>query len=542
MFISNFYRCVKNDFNKKYLDLKELIAGTPLLWYDFSMNKPSFWLSRRSLYILTCCFLFLGAVIIRIFAARGDFVMDEIWSLRLVTENARTIADIFFKIKHDNNHFLNSAWMYMLGPQSAWQLYRIPAVIGGSLCVLFAFLIARRQSRVQGFAALIVMGYCFPFVVYSSEARGYGLMMGFVMMSFYAMKALVEEGRSVHFMRYILFFWLATVLGFLAHLIFICAYLGLAAWSLHEFFRRKDMTMKTNCKDLVIVHSVPTLFFIAVYMIFVKGITIGRGPISEIIFVLYQSFATTFGLWGFGSEMRLFCIVFLLLAVCLVFLIRKCYGRVWVFFAVSIFCAPTLVLIFFPFPFVGMRHFLPSLLLLVFALSYFVDFLWKKSPVSKIAAIGFIFIFLVGQMTYFPRFLEYGRAQFTNTMEYLRAVSCGRPMTVSSDFDFRNELVFNFYKERLKGSDHLRYVSLAAVKTEKDLPDIMLVHYFDCLPGDSGCLPKDLKVSSAVVIPLNGKSYRFSYLRSFPWYGVLSGWSWIVFKKDATAVPIPLKP
>ncbi|HQL41645.1 MAG TPA: glycosyltransferase family 39 protein, partial [Candidatus Omnitrophota bacterium] len=225
---------------------------------------------QRRAYAITCSLLFLAAVIVRILAARGDFAMDEIWSLRLATENAQHITDIIFKIKHDNNHILNSVWMYVLGPQQIWQLYRIPAVIGGSLCVLFSFLIARRQSRAQGIAALILTGFCFPLVFYSSEARGYGPMLGFAMISFYAMTRLIDESNPRVLLRHAILFWSAVVLGLLSHLIFIYIYIGFVTWSLQEFFTQKDKSRIDQAKSFIYVHSVPIIAAIFLYHFFVK--------------------------------------------------------------------------------------------------------------------------------------------------------------------------------------------------------------------------------------------------------------------------------
>lgn len=487
---------------------------------------------QRKAYAIICSLLFLVAVFVRILAARGDFAMDEIWSLRLVTENAHCLTDIIFKITHDNNHILNSIWMYILGPQQVWQLYRIPAVIGGSLCVLFSFLIARQQSRAQGVAALVLVGFCFPLVFYSSEARGYGLMMGFIMIAFYAMQRLIKGGHPKLPVGYVLLFWSASVFGFLSHLIFVCAYMGLAAWSLHEFFTRKDKNLGEQCKDFLFVHSVPTLFFVFLYLVFVRVIIVGGGPIGSVDSALYQSLVATFGVWGFEDQARLLCVIFLVLVVFLTFVIRKFYGKIWVFFGVSIFCAPTFVLLFFPFPFVSIRHFLPSILLLIYALSYLIDVLWRKSPISKLAAAGIILLFFIGQLTFLPGFLRYGRGQFSNAVRYLCALSDSKPLKIASDFDFRNELVLNFYKERISNAAELQYVSLVSVKTELDVPDIFLIHFFQCAPWDVGCLPSDIQEGSQINISLNGKSYAFLCVRSFPWHGILSGWSWIVFQRD----------
>lgn len=492
---------------------------------------------QRRFYAITCSLLFLAAVIVRILAVRGDFVMDEIWSLRLVTENVHRLTDIIFKIKHDNNHILNSIWIYILGPQQVWQLYRIPAVIGGSLCVLFSFLIARRQNRAQGIAALILTGFCFPLVFYSSEARGYGLMMGFIMIAFYAMQRLIEQSNSKISAGYVLLFWCAAALGFLSHLIFICAYMGLVAWSLVRIISLQSKSLSQRFKDFFLIHSMPIAILIFLHQVFVVDIVIGGAPTGSALSVLYQILIVTFGIWGLDQHVFIFYLAALILCGSTILLIKRFYGDVWIFFAVSILLAPLFLLIVYRFPFVSMRHFLPSILLFIFALSYLFGLLWVRTFALKVVALILFSLFIFGQTTYLPNFLKHGRGQFGNAVRYLYALSDGKPMKVSGDFDFRNALVFNFYKERINNAANLQYLPLSLAQEERNLPDIFLIHFFRCAPWDIGCLPHDVHEDTKITLSLSGRQYQFSYLKSFPWHGILSGWSWIMFRREDTVFP-----
>ena len=65
-----------------------------------------------------------------IFAALGDLWLDEIWSINFARD-ANTAGDIFFRIQHDNNHALNSLFLYYVKEQSVFIVYRLLAVLSG---------------------------------------------------------------------------------------------------------------------------------------------------------------------------------------------------------------------------------------------------------------------------------------------------------------------------------------------------------------------------------------------------------------------------
>ncbi len=109
---------------------------------------------------------------LRIAAAQGDLWLDEIWSLNLVA-GIRSAGGVFWDISHDNNHYLNSLWLYLAGPDRSALVYRAPAVLFGTLSILMAARIGFRRSPATAVAAAGLTACAFPFVNYGSEARGY---------------------------------------------------------------------------------------------------------------------------------------------------------------------------------------------------------------------------------------------------------------------------------------------------------------------------------------------------------------------------------
>jgi hypothetical protein len=55
--------------------------------------------------------LLLFGITLRLFAASGALWLDEVWALQVIRE-LETFAEIFSKYRSDNNHLLQSMWLY----------------------------------------------------------------------------------------------------------------------------------------------------------------------------------------------------------------------------------------------------------------------------------------------------------------------------------------------------------------------------------------------------------------------------------------------
>ncbi len=109
---------------------------------------------------------------LRAAASGGDLGLDEVWSLKLVAR-VPSLGGVFWGISHDNNHLLNSAWLYLLGQDAPVRAYRLPAVILGTLTVPALARLCWRWSREAGGLAALLAAVAAPLVDFGSEARGY---------------------------------------------------------------------------------------------------------------------------------------------------------------------------------------------------------------------------------------------------------------------------------------------------------------------------------------------------------------------------------
>lgn len=110
---------------------------------------------------------------LRLWGAESPLWLDEIWSL----DNLAGLShgwQVFWRISHDNNHFLNSLWLFWAsGGSHNPLLLRAPSIaLGAALIPVMAAILWRRGAAAAVIAALLT-AFSYFFVSYSAEARGY---------------------------------------------------------------------------------------------------------------------------------------------------------------------------------------------------------------------------------------------------------------------------------------------------------------------------------------------------------------------------------
>ena len=171
---------------------------------------------------------------LRLAAARGDLWLDELWSIDLVS-HITSPDQVFWAISHDNNHFLTSLWIYAVGQHASPLVYRLPAIVLGTLTIPVAARIGGRVSTAGAVVAAMLAACSYPLVDYGSEARGYaGLILASLLAIELAMSALdtmaAEPSHAASRQQR----WLLAIviaLGTCAHFTMVveAALLGLAA-------------------------------------------------------------------------------------------------------------------------------------------------------------------------------------------------------------------------------------------------------------------------------------------------------------------------
>ena len=252
----------------------------------------------RALSIVACLAILAVAGAVRVCGAFNELWLDEIWSLNLAGQVA-TPLEIFTKIHHDNNHYLNTLYLYFLGRGASEFVYRIPSLLAGIATVVAAGLIGRRRGTTDAIFAMLVVGFSYVLILYSSEARGYAAAVFFAFLCFYLLDRYLETRRW----PLALMFSLCAVLGLLSHLTFVCFYSSALVWSGYRLMKSRLGPSRT-ATALLSCHAVPILFLATLYFADVRHIVVGGGtPLT-----LLAGYGTALA-WALGTPAADFMII-----------------------------------------------------------------------------------------------------------------------------------------------------------------------------------------------------------------------------------------
>ena len=97
----------------------------------------------------------------------NDLWMDEIWSVDLMRE-LHSALGVFTQTHHDNNHYLNSLFIYFLGQRGNWPGYRILSELTGIGTVVVSWFIGAKQNQRCAFFSAVLVGFSYVLILYSS--------------------------------------------------------------------------------------------------------------------------------------------------------------------------------------------------------------------------------------------------------------------------------------------------------------------------------------------------------------------------------------
>jgi hypothetical protein len=456
----------------------------------------------------------------RALAARGDLWFDEIWSIRLA-EKVQSPIEIITALVRDNNHILNTLWMYLVGEQSWWMLYRIPAVVAGIGAVILSGLIARRWGMTAAVLAVLLTGLSYPLIHYSSEARGYAPAI------FFAFAALLSLDRFLRKrgVAAAACFAASGILGFFSHLLFIQCYAALLCWSVWRVMkspqRWRDLgALVTRC------HAAPLVALLFLYIFHIRYIRPGGGPEHELLGVIADTACLA---WGLPVTAPSGAIALILFACATAWGLRLLWRRrsdLWVFFAVQIIIAPAVFGLLAPPELLYERYFLlPLAFWLLLPALALADLLRRGAAWRSLAALALV-AFCAGNLLRTTRLLQLGRGGYLEALTFIAEHSEGETILIAGDHDFRHRMIIEFYADRIPTDKEFIYKGRYVMPREG--ADWYLAHSFDRTP-DPGPRARDRY----------GNVYDLA--ASYPCAG-LSGWSWFVYRRGETPLMVRGRP
>lgn len=450
-----------------------------------------------------------AALALRLPGLFTDFWLDEIWTWE-IARGLQSPADLFTQVRDSNNHHLNTLIYYLLNPlvgeSEHWSLYRIHSLLAGVGGVILAWSMASRIGRLEALFACLLTTASYPLIHFSSEGRGYALVILFALASYLVLRSFAERSRW----RSAAAFWLLACLGFLSHLLYLHAFLALAVWLPWHLARRGERRSELPMR-LVQCFAPPAAFLAWFYLFDISRTKIRGGPTYELLGVLTKAASCAGG--GPATGSLALAAAGLTVGISLASIAWLWWRRrsEWLFLLVAIYLSPALVLGIMQPDVMFVRYFLLSIAFGLIAMGCLLAEMWRRGGGARVAACALVLLFLVGNGTNVARFYRYGRGAYLEALLLVvERASTPRPV-VGGDHDFRNRTVIRYYNRFLPPSRRIVYVKSAR------RPEWLLHHRI----GDLG------KVPSVVG---NGRGTRYRLQKVFR-YSDLSGWHWLLYRR-----------
>ena len=470
------------------------------------------WVPTRSVgtRIAILCILALAAIL-RLGLIRAEFWFDEIWSLEFARA-ASSPWQIFAGADqhHDNNHKLNTIFLWLYPAGTGWWWYRVHSFVAGLATVLVAARTAARRGPAEAIFAALLFAVNYWLVLCSAEARGYALAICFALLAFYALEGYLTHGGR----RMLVLFWLSVMLGFCSHLTFLHTYLALGLWSVYDGARRR-LGGRAELRRLLVCHAVPGLFFVLLYMVDLRWMQLGGAPPQPTSLVVGR--LLSLGLGGPPSSAwtwPIIVIAVLVFAAGLRFLARE-KQHLGVFFTAVVVGSPALFLLGKP-AYLFERYFLISWAFFLLLFAYVLGRLWRHSTTGAFIAGFSTLAITAGSITQIAEFQRGGRGHFVEVLTYIDQQSPGGTIHLCGDYDFRVEKFYTFYVPYVAAPKRLHY------DEQNHLPAggcaWLLVHRMD---ANHPPQPR--------MVDANDNTY--DYVQGFP-AAAFGGWHWHVYRRQ----------
>jgi hypothetical protein len=413
-----------------------------------SQSPPT---NGKRLLSVAAVIVIVGAAI-RIYGAFNDLWLDEIWSIKIASQVASPL-DIFTKLHHEINHYFNTLWLWCVGNRGNWPGYRIPSLIAGSGTVVLAGMIGRRRNLTSAFMALLVVGFSYILVLYSSEARGYAMTVFFSFLSYYTLDRYHEKQRW----PWAVMFSISSIFGLVSQPIFAAFMLAAAVWSAYRLVK-PFRGWKPLVAGMVSCHAAPFVFLAILYCVDLRKVVAGGGTPSPSLFYSYHT-ALAWGLAAPAADAGKFLmsvpagVVFL--AGLLILWSERSDAPV--FFLGVILVFPILLIVIRGSDVIYTRHFIIGLAFLLILFSYVLAALYDRAGASRLAALAILTIYFLINGQLLVTLFKDGRGHYSDAIRFMADHTKFPVMTLGSDHDFQTPMVLEFYKQA-PGGKKVKYI------------------------------------------------------------------------------------
>jgi hypothetical protein len=247
---------------------------------------------------------------------------------------------------------------------------------------------------------------------------------------------------------------------------------------------------------------------------------IGGGPEYQVMPLLIKTASYMLGGPASGAAAGIAALLAVAsIYIVLVYLMFERDDR-WIFYAVVIMASLGLIPILLLVP-LSVRYFMISVAASLVLLSSGCAALLRRGVVGLGIGLTLLAIFVAGNAVNTGNLLRFGRGQYLAALRFMEKNSGGREVVITSDHDFRNAMLVNYYKRQLERPDSTQYVDRVTldeqyIRTNKRSlgAEWLIFHRFD------------LTKQPEQVIDTYGNRYQLVKIYR---YSDLSGWNWLLY-------------
>ena len=387
-----------------------------------------------------------------------------------IAKDCKSAWQIFSAVHSDNNHYLNTLYLYLVKGASYAPVYRYLSVLFGVVLVPAGYWMMERRSRVEALLFAGLLAWSYPLIHFSSEARGYsGALLGTVLACGALVRWMEKQSNDKQAFLLGVGYGLGMVLGILSHLTAILIWAPLAAGSLILLLARGG-GVKAAVRWAA-VNTLPAMVLLALYFLDLRYLEQLGGAPMTMAHGLGRLLALTMG-WP-GKDVASSLIVLVPLAlICLLQVVelREAGDAMWLLMML-IYAVPVVCILLLKPAFFSPRYFLVVVPFVYVPVAMMLERLSKNrmAPATLTVVCG---IFLVAQGYLYTKFLEVGRGQFSEALHFVLERT-PTPLLASNQ-DFRAAVELSYFAPRVPGGKGIAY--LTARNPGHLTPDWYIVH------------------------------------------------------------------
>jgi hypothetical protein len=398
---------------------------------------------KNSRFFLLC--LLAVGVVLRLLAARGDLWLDEAMSLLAVRKWEPNNPLLVFGWAHDNNHPLNSLWMYLTrGVSSAWP-YRILSLLSGIGSLILVSTWPLKRAGIERMVLAVLWTFSYLLCLYDSEARGYAPMVFFGLL---AWRFSLRLENSITWFS-VLKVNLCLLLSSLAHVIGVYWFVFVGVLLLGGQGRTRP---KAATRILLLL---PSFLFLGLYYWgFIETLPEGSGALRSYTEVILSALALAGGASGLsafapreGLLSLLVVALFCALSVKALAVLSRSEKKLASALLTGIIAAPILVLVVFEPRVLYERYLLVPIALSYFLLASYFSYLWEYSKGARVFVALLLVAYVGGNSFKLYELLAFGRGSYSAAFHEMTRENSSGVTTAAFDQPFRGEVIAELYGE-----------------------------------------------------------------------------------------------